>query len=780
MELHIIPLAGEPGKFIIYRPLAHLAFVGNRAMANLARRVAEGAAGGGTAIGAGAAVRAGAVAPARPAAAAETAGREGPALDFLASIGFLRPDPPPPPAPGPDFRPTTAVLLMTNACQFRCTYCYASAGEAPSERLTAAQGAAATDFVCGAALARGRPRFDVSFHGGGEPTLAWSVLKSCVAHARGKPLGAHIGLTSNGAWSPAQTEYVLANLDDLTLSFDGAPATQNARRPFATGRPSAEIVLRTIAALDRHGFPYAIRMTATAPWERFPEDVRFICEQTGCRTIQVEPAFNIERRGHPQGDEAACRGFSDAFLDAVEIAAAAGRTLLYSGARLGLVTGTFCTAPYNALIVTPAGNLVACYEVTDRAHPLAGLSTIGSYDGDGFQLDLVARGRLHGLMAARQAGCRDCFCLRTCAGDCYTRAFGSGPDGHLDYGPRCEMNRTITAGLLLHAIAAGDGVWQGCGGAAPQRIAAPVEAAVRPVAGRRTARGRAADSPLVVISWWSNTVGLACLHRLAGSARRRPVYAVQAGKSEAQMARFRALLPTGVVELAYPEELPADDSRIRETVALSLLREWPGAWFIDHDAFFHEDPEPWFRSADAWLGAGDFCLAIGEPPWGPAITQPAYWLSPARWPPGLSSFDPVPFAPKDFVRRPDLTRTGGDLVQPLKDTLVQAYEELAAAGLAGWFPLTAEVAAGHALPPFPSHTHLGGLFLYAGPVLGPAHRSWMAGVVAGFDRFFAGCPAEWLAAEDPELLRRHAEFKAAVGGDTPGARVPARRSAPSA
>ena len=502
MELHIIPLTGgEPDKFIVYRPLARLAFIGNRAMADLARAIARGD-----------------VAPTP----------RGRALDFLGSIGFLRPDSPPPLPPGRDFRPTTAVLLMTSACQFRCAYCYAAAGEAPVERLTLTQGRAAIDFVCTSAWPRDGSHFDISFHGGGEPTLAWSVLKACVAHARSKPLPVHIGMTSNGAWSPSQTDYVLDQMNDLSLSFDGAPATQDVKRPFATGRGSTEIVLRTIAALDRRNFPYAIRMTATAPWQRFPADVRFICEQTGCRTIQVEPAFNTERRGHPQGDEADCRGFADAFLAAYEIAAAAGRTLFYSGARLGLVTSTFCTAPYDALIVTPRGNLVACYEVTDPSHPLADLSTLGGYDDGGIRLDAAARDRLHGLMAERQAGCRDCFCLRSCAGDCYTRAFGSGPTGHLSQGPRCEMNRAITAGLLLHAIAAGNGVWQGCEGAAVTETPVPVGQPVR----------RPAHSPLVVTSWWSNSLGLTCLHRLAADNPRRPIYVVQAGKSAEQMARF--------------------------------------------------------------------------------------------------------------------------------------------------------------------------------------------------------------------------------------------------
>jgi len=37
-------------------------------------------------------------------------------------------------------------------------------------------------------------------------------------------------------------------------------------------------------------------------------------------------------------------------------------------------------------------------------------------------------------------------------------------------------------------------------------------------------------SDLVVISWWSNCLGLACLHNLATYTRNRNIYVVQVGK----------------------------------------------------------------------------------------------------------------------------------------------------------------------------------------------------------------------------------------------------------
>lgn len=436
MELHVIPVqedSGE-GKYILYRPLAGLAFVGNQAMVELATAVSQDQA-----------------FPPHPSHDAASL--------FLEKIGFLESDPAPPAAIDAVFRPTTAVLLMTNQCQLRCTYCYAAAGELTQEELTPELGCAAIDYVCQVAQQEKRPLFELSFHGGGEPTFAWHVLKQCVDYARKQPLPAKITLTSNGIWSSRQCAWIIENLDGLSLSVDGTPETQNRQRPFASGHESSGIVRQTIAELDRHHFPYGIRMTATAPWHHFPEDVYSLCEETNCQSIQVEPAFNTGRGGHGTAEIAEYEAFAQTFMAAYEIASSYGRHLHYAGARLNVVSPAFCVAPYNALIVNPRGELVTCYEIAGGTHPLARLSRIGRIENGQVIINRQARQKLHRLMAERRATCRDCFCYWSCAGDCYTRSFQPQPGGHLEHGHRCLMNRVITQDMLLNQMAGQGGVW---------------------------------------------------------------------------------------------------------------------------------------------------------------------------------------------------------------------------------------------------------------------------------------------------------------------------------
>jgi uncharacterized protein len=432
MQVFAIPIGDD---YIVYRPLLQLAFVGNKAMADLARGLANGP---------------------LPATDGPSAG-----LGFLRDIGFLEPDPPPPapPAPSP---PTSVTLLTTNRCTLRCTYCYADAGVGPAREMPIELAKPAIDTAVENALALGRESFDLTFHGGGEPTLAWDLIREATEHARSKPLPCHVSMVSNGVWSAEHRRWILDNLDSISLSVDGTPDTQDRQRPLVSGRGSFDLVMQTIREMDERGFPYGIRMTATAPWgEQLAEDVRFICEQTQCRSIQVEPAFNTERGVPRPPTEEEAGAFVEGFMAAYETATMAGRILYYSGSRPWLVTSMFCTAPFSSLTVSDTGALVSCYEVTDRRHPLADASRFGTVANGLITVDEVVRGNLLGRLEERRDHCQGCFNYWNCAGDCYSRVMTTDPNSHLEYGTRCEVNRTITAEMLLWYIASGDGVWRG-------------------------------------------------------------------------------------------------------------------------------------------------------------------------------------------------------------------------------------------------------------------------------------------------------------------------------
>jgi len=144
-------------------------------------------------------------------------------------------------------------------------------------------------------------------------------------------------------------------------------------------------------------------------------------------------------------------------MEAFEIAARAGRTLLYSGARPWLLLGAFCRAPEEALAVTPEGELTPCFETHDRRHPLLDRFAIGHATPRGVTVDQSLVQSFAARQEQRRARCRGCFCYWHCGGDCASRCASSpGP-----LRVRCQVNRAITRDLLAWYLAAGDGVWQG-------------------------------------------------------------------------------------------------------------------------------------------------------------------------------------------------------------------------------------------------------------------------------------------------------------------------------
>jgi uncharacterized protein len=293
--------------------------------------------------------------------------------------------------------------------------------------------------------------------------MAWPALKACVAHARKAPLPAKISLTSNGVWTGAQRAWILDNIDEISLSLDGPASIQDRQRPRASGRGSHAAVAKAVQALDRRRAGYGVRVTVT---ERsaglVPEIVEHLCQETGAGAIQVEPAFSRGRARQDGQAVSRLAEFAASFLEGHAIASRHGRHMHYSGARPWLLTGRFCQAVTDSLIVGPDGFLTACYEVCDRSHELSGDFLFGALDERaGVQADLGARRRLLAKIEERRQGCQGCFCFYHCAGDCPSKTFSGQPGGHLLRGERCELNREITKELIVRQIEAGGGVWRG-------------------------------------------------------------------------------------------------------------------------------------------------------------------------------------------------------------------------------------------------------------------------------------------------------------------------------
>jgi radical SAM protein with 4Fe4S-binding SPASM domain len=253
----------------------------------------------------------------------------------------------------------------------------------------------------------------------------------------------------------------MAYIDYVGISIDGSPQTQDSQRPLASGKPSSHWVMQTIQALEANHRPYKLRLTTLPPFNHLIEDVRFLCENTRCKRMQVEAAYNTQRGGDYQHELEEGMQFLQAFMAAQKLAEQYGRKLHCVGSEIGKITSVPCGSPFNSLIITPQNNLVACFEVVNTSHPLAELTTIGRITPQGVEIDDGARVRLRQKLIERRDSCRDCFCFWSCAGGCLTRVLSPGPNGHLEHGVHCELKQTLLKEMLLKHIAAGNGLRKG-------------------------------------------------------------------------------------------------------------------------------------------------------------------------------------------------------------------------------------------------------------------------------------------------------------------------------
>ncbi|MBI2788287.1 MAG: radical SAM protein [Elusimicrobia bacterium] len=181
----------------------------------------------------------------------------------------------------PPLSTTRSVMLMTTyECQLRCAYCNVSRGPRRMDEETARRGA---DLL----LSSRAGHLLLNFFGG-EPLLAWDLVKKTALYARarrgGRPL--RVNLTTNGLLLDDEKISFLKSVDGYVhLSLDG-PADANAARLAGTGPGAQKVMEAALRRLAESGLPYHVNAVVTP--ERaaaFDQDLLAL-EALGARRIQ--------------------------------------------------------------------------------------------------------------------------------------------------------------------------------------------------------------------------------------------------------------------------------------------------------------------------------------------------------------------------------------------------------------------------------------------------------------------------------------------------------------
>lgn len=319
----------------------------------------------------------------------------------------------------------TLVLEVAQACNLRCTYCYAEGGTygGPPRLLEPEMARRAVRHL----LDHSGDRDSVTLiFFGGEPLLNPDAVRAATeeARTRGRQAGkrVHLSLTTNGTLLDADTvEFLRANRVAVAVSLDGPAHVHDRNRPDATGRGTYDaIVARVRPLLERSPVPVGARVTL--PPDQWGEVVGVFDHLIGLgfHEVGIAPASPVTAELLPtEAQQAALlegfRSLAERFVaDARRDRMLPFANILDLVARLhvGQTKSVSCGAGYGYLAVDAGGNLFPCHRLAGEASFCVGSLDRGVEPGR-------VRSCLGSLDQGRQDGCSRCWARTLCAGGCH-------------------------------------------------------------------------------------------------------------------------------------------------------------------------------------------------------------------------------------------------------------------------------------------------------------------------------------------------------------------------
>ncbi len=420
--IFVIPVLG---RFLIYAPLHATAALVDRAAAH---RLHQG-----------------------PAAA----GEQGPLAEL--SRALAGPGEPPPAPRSGDLAPAFLGLLPTRGCNLACRYCgFQACGRSRAMSLRLVRDA--IDWYLGLVAAAGEPQAEVHFFGG-EPFFAPEVLDLAVpyARARAREVGCALRteVATNGVYDERRARWAADNIDTIVLSLDGPADIQNRHRPASHGRPSAEAAERSARIFSEGATELSLRACVTSETvSRVPEIAGWFCAEfrpTAVSFEPLQPSAESQAAGLEPPDP---WQFAREFMAAARILEAHGVEPVYATADIGARRVSFCPVARDAAIVSPGGEISACYLLPQEWQARGLDLRLGRMAGGRARLDARAVARARELNVYNKPHCARCFCRWHCAGGCHVNH--RPPDAPDAYDRLCVQTRIIALCTILRTMGCGE------------------------------------------------------------------------------------------------------------------------------------------------------------------------------------------------------------------------------------------------------------------------------------------------------------------------------------
>jgi len=326
------------------------------------------------------------------------------------------------------------TLLVSRRCNLDCIYCYASPG--PNGPIMSEE--LAVNSVDWFVNQNPLSKIRVTFHGGGEPTLAEDVIRVAVDRVESikKDKSVNYFIVSNGTCSKEFLDWMIKKKFGISFSVDGPPEIQNRNRPFFNGTESSHVVEENIKHMLLKGRPPGIRLTYSTI-DNISKIVEYFIG-LGIKNIHLEPLFPYGRyydetkfgkkSGYDVYSPDLKQMVSD-FVTAIDICKKYKVRVFNS--HLGHFRGGisyFCgVASAKSMIVTHDGLLTGCLEVVDSKSKDIDIFKVGNKipNTNKFKVDMEKVKFFRKRHVDSLKNCKECFARYTCSGGCAVKAVRS-------------------------------------------------------------------------------------------------------------------------------------------------------------------------------------------------------------------------------------------------------------------------------------------------------------------------------------------------------------------
>lgn len=329
------------------------------------------------------------------------------------------------------------VLSLTGRCNFACRYCYAS--HHPQETMAFSTAVKAI----GLAASSGAP-FVLQFSGG-EPLLAFDVMRQIVLYVQQQSLPAIMQIQTNGSlFNRERIAFLRQARVGVGVSLDGRPAVNDRLRRWPSGEGTCRQILDGIQQLAVQGVEIGLTCVVTKDnAAELSGLVEFAYYLGNVRRIGFDLLRGQGRGGRlpSPGAEAIAIGMWKALQSARRMERHSGHRMLISqverveklarGKERGFV---HCHAMNGeAGFVDAGGAIYACSSLLGDEKFLLGNVATG--------IDKKRHQAVTSFIQESMAFCRACPDFSLCGGGCFARWYASGC-GKTAYGGECALKRT--------------------------------------------------------------------------------------------------------------------------------------------------------------------------------------------------------------------------------------------------------------------------------------------------------------------------------------------------